>query len=51
MRQRFSHKLLYFPEQFGPLHCVGCGRCVRACPVNIDIREIMQDVQRMGAPK
>jgi len=51
MRQRFSHKLLYFPEQFGPLHCVGCGRCVRSCPVNIDIREIMQDVQRMGAPK
>lgn len=51
MRQRFAHKLLYFPEQFGPLHCVGCGRCVKSCPVNIDIREIMQDVQRMGAPK
>lgn len=50
MRQRFAHKLLYFPEQFGPLHCVGCGRCVRSCPVNIDIREIIQDVQRMGAP-
>ncbi len=49
MRQRFCHKLLYFPEQFGPLHCVGCGRCVRACPVNIDIREIIQDVQKMGA--
>lgn len=51
MRQRFAHKLLYFPEQFGPLHCVGCGRCVRSCPVNIDIREIIQDVQTMGAPK
>ncbi len=51
MRQRFGHKLLYFPEQFGPLHCVGCGRCVRSCPVNIDIREIIQDVQKMGAPK
>jgi len=51
MRQRFAHKLLYFPEQFGPLHCVGCGRCVRSCPVNIDIREIIQDVQTMGAVK
>ncbi|OGO03249.1 MAG: hypothetical protein A2Y72_02730 [Chloroflexi bacterium RBG_13_53_26] len=51
MRQRFGHKLLYFPEQFGPLHCVGCGRCVRSCPVNIDIREIIEDVQKMGAPK
>ena len=49
MRQRFSHKLFYFPEQFGPLHCVGCGRCVKSCPVNIDIREIIEDVQKMGA--
>lgn len=48
MRQRFCHKLFYFPEEFGPLHCVGCGRCVRSCPVNIDIREIMKDVQELG---
>ena len=48
LRQRFAHKLLYFPEQFGALGCVGCGRCVRACPVNIDIREIIQDVQQLG---
>ena len=50
LRQRFYHKLLYFPEGFGALHCVGCGRCVRSCPVNIDIREIIQDVQKLGAP-
>lgn len=48
MRQRFCHKLFYFPEEFGPLHCVGCGRCVKSCPVNIDIREIMQNVQELG---
>jgi len=48
LRQRFCHKLFYFPEEFGPLHCVGCGRCVRACPVNIDIREIIKDVQILG---
>jgi len=49
MRQRFAHKLLYFPEEFkGVLGCTGCGRCVRLCPVNIDIREIASDVQKIG---
>ncbi len=49
MRQRFAHKLLYFPEEFGDIACVGCGRCVRYCPVNIDIREIITDIQGLGA--
>ncbi|MBE0480591.1 MAG: 4Fe-4S dicluster domain-containing protein [Dehalococcoidia bacterium] len=49
LRQRFCHKLLYFPEQFGSISCVGCGRCVASCPVNIDIREIIRDVQELGA--
>ena len=49
IRQRFAHKLLYFPEEFdGVLGCTGCGRCVRFCPVNIDIREIIGDVQKIG---
>lgn len=48
MRQRFAHKLLYFPGQWeGVLHCVGCGRCVTACPVNIDIREVIEDVNAL----
>jgi len=49
LRQRFYHKLLYFPEKFGALGCVGCGRCVKACPVNIDIREVISDIQKLGA--
>ncbi|MEF3168129.1 MAG: 4Fe-4S dicluster domain-containing protein [Deltaproteobacteria bacterium] len=44
VRNRFMHKLKYFPERFGPLSCVGCGRCIRACPVNIDIREVMKSL-------
>ncbi len=44
VRNRFMHKLKYFPERFGPLSCVGCGRCIRECPVNIDIREVMRDL-------
>ncbi len=48
MRQRFAHKLLYFPDIFGELKCTGCGRCVKNCPVNIDIREIIHDVQKLA---
>ena len=41
VRQRFMHKLKYIPmKRGGELGCVGCGRCVLLCPVNIDIREV-----------
>ncbi|MGB5984788.1 MAG: 4Fe-4S dicluster domain-containing protein [Desulfobacterales bacterium] len=41
VRQRFMHKLKYFLDKYDSgLMCVGCGRCVRACPVNIDIRKV-----------
>ncbi len=42
IRQRFMHKLSYCPERYGETFCTGCGRCVRLCPVNIDIREILK---------
>jgi len=41
MRQRFMHKLSFFAQKFGHYQCVGCGRCVIYCPVNIDIREVI----------
>ncbi len=44
VRNRFMHKLKYFPDRFGPVSCVGCGRCIRECPVNIDIREVLRDL-------
>jgi len=40
-RQRYMHKFLYYPEREGVALCVGCGRCVVDCPVNIDIREVI----------
>jgi sulfhydrogenase subunit beta (sulfur reductase) len=41
VRQRFMHKLKYFPDKYHKgMACVGCGRCVRQCPVNIDIRQV-----------
>jgi len=51
LRQRWYHKFLYFPHQFdAEVACTGCGRCVRSCPVNIDIREIIRDIQSLEAP-
>lgn len=42
MRQRFMHKLVYCPDRYEEAFCTGCGRCVRHCPVNIDIREVLK---------
>jgi len=41
VRQRFMHKLKYYVDKYNNgVACVGCGRCVTHCPVNIDIREV-----------
>ena len=42
-RQRFMHKLVYFPDnndgQFG---CVGCGRCLQKCPIHMNIVKVIK---------
>lgn len=45
MRQRVMHKFNYFVKNFGETACVGCGRCIQNCPVNIDIREIIEEIE------
>jgi sulfhydrogenase subunit beta (sulfur reductase) len=43
VRQRFMHKLKYYVDKYDDgVACVGCGRCVQFCPVNIDIREVFE---------
>lgn len=44
-RQRFMHKLVYYPENNGGLYsCVGCGRCVKKCPISMNIVKVMKTV-------
>ncbi len=43
VRQRFMHKLKYYVDKYeNGIQCVGCGRCIQFCPVNIDIREVAE---------
>ena len=42
-RQRFMHKLVYFPSNNDGLYsCVGCGRCVAKCPQNLNIVKVIK---------
>jgi len=50
LRNRFYHKFHYFPSRFGRVKCVGCGRCVAQCPVNVDITEVLEDVAKPTQP-
>ena len=42
-RQRFMHKLVYFPtNNDGMFSCVGCGRCINKCPIQMNIVKVMK---------
>ena len=44
-RQRFMHKLVYFPENNeGIFGCVGCGRCLAKCPISMNIAKVMKKI-------
>lgn len=47
LRNRFFCKFDYYPTQYGPMACTGCGRCVAHCPVNIDIAETLTRLTEM----
>jgi len=41
LRQKICHKYSFHIRKYGVISCVGCGRCTRNCPVNIDIFSIV----------
>ncbi|MBR2871193.1 MAG: 4Fe-4S dicluster domain-containing protein [Clostridia bacterium] len=42
-RQRFMHKLVYYPtNNDGLFSCVGCGRCISKCPISMNIVKVMK---------
>ncbi len=42
-RQRFMHKLVYFPaNNDGAYSCVGCGRCLNKCPISMNIVKVIK---------
>ena len=44
-RQRFMHKLVYYPENNdGLFSCVGCGRCLAKCPISMNIVKVMKKI-------
>lgn len=46
-RQRLMHKFKIYNEKFNRYLCVGCGRCSRNCPEDIDIKEVAKDLAEM----
>lgn len=45
-RQRFMHKLVYYPtNNDGLFSCVGCGRCLAKCPIQMNIVKV---IKKMG---
>ncbi len=48
-RQRFMHKLAYFPANNGGMFsCVGCGRCVDKCPSHLNIVKVIRAFEKEG---
>jgi ferredoxin len=49
-RQRVYHKFSYYPQRYDQLGCVGCGKCTRACPVDMNLKEHLVEAAQQVNP-
>ncbi|MBW2368942.1 MAG: 4Fe-4S dicluster domain-containing protein [Deltaproteobacteria bacterium] len=46
LKNRIGHKFSYYPALHdNVVACCGCGRCIKSCPVSVDIRHIVRSAQ------
>lgn len=45
LRNRIFHKFKYHQDNFNETGCVGCGRCLTYCPVNLDMKTIITELE------
>lgn len=52
LKNRVGHKFCYFPNLHeGHIACVGCGRCIKSCPVALDIRQVVTSAKECHLPE
>ena len=47
LRQKVCHKYSFHVRKYNVISCVGCGRCTRSCPVNIDIYSMVEAAMKV----
>lgn len=47
-RQKMYHKFNYAVQRYDESLCVGCGRCMVSCPVNLDIVQILNEAHQVA---
>jgi len=40
----YEHKFVRIPDEFSIPGCVGCGRCIKVCPVAIDLSKVLAEL-------